>query len=44
MKIDLSMTAPDKHGEAKTKHVTFTVADQPPLKVPLHLQTRPAPG
>lgn len=38
MQVDLTMTAPTKPGEQKTKAVTFFIDGQPPLKVPIHLK------
>ena len=38
MQVDLTMTAPVKPGEQKTKTVTFFVDGQPPLNVPIHLK------
>ena len=31
-------------GTDKTKHVIFTIDDQPALKVPIHIRSGPAPG
>ncbi len=36
--VELTMTAPEKPGERKTKSVTFFIQGQPPLKVPIHLE------
>ncbi len=38
MLVELTMTAPEKPGERKTKDVTFFIQGQPPLKVPIHLE------
>ncbi len=38
MLVELTMTAPVKLGERKTKDVTFFIQGQPPLKVPIHLE------
>ncbi len=38
MLVELTMTAPEKLGERKTKSVTFFIKGQPPLKVPIHLE------
>lgn len=38
MLVELTMTAPEKPGERKTKSVTFFIQGQPPLKVPIHLE------
>ncbi len=38
MKIRITMTAPPKPGERKTRYVTFNVEGQPPLKLAVHLQ------
>lgn len=38
MLVELTMTAPEKPGESKTKSVTFFIQGQPPLKVPIHLE------
>ena len=38
MLVELTMTAPVKPGETKTKSVTFFIKGQPPLKVPIHLE------
>jgi beta-lactamase regulating signal transducer with metallopeptidase domain len=38
MMLEISMTAPAEIGTTKTKHVTFTIDGQPPLKLPVHLE------
>jgi hypothetical protein len=38
MLVELTMTAPEKPGDRKTKSVTFFIQGQPPLKVPIHLE------
>ena len=38
MLVELTMTAPERPGERKTKDVTFFIQGQPPLKVPIHLE------
>jgi beta-lactamase regulating signal transducer with metallopeptidase domain len=38
MMLEISMTAPAEIGTAKTKHVTFTIDGQAPLKLPVHLE------
>ena len=38
MLVELTMTAPEKPGDRKTKDVTFFIQGQPPLKVPIHLE------
>ena len=37
MAVVVTMTAPDQPGQRKTKHVTFSIEGQPPLKVAVHL-------
>ena len=36
--LEISMTAPSDVGTKKTKHVTFHIDGQAPLKLPVHLE------
>lgn len=39
MQLEIAMTALGTPGKSKTKHVTFLIAGQPPMKLPVHLAT-----
>jgi beta-lactamase regulating signal transducer with metallopeptidase domain len=39
MRLEIVMTAPETPDTYKTKHVTFTIEGQRPIKLPVHLRT-----